>query len=244
MSALSYESPASDEHELLGMQSFVTYPLRFSSSGPSAEEVPLPRLYARQSADAVEHRNDEEQVVVAPFRWRNPMPTSGSRRDSSGVWSVGSAGHDLGRCLGPCKDLRSGRGCSWGAHCNRCHCPHPEVSSTSIRSRGVRARANRLMEDRPRGLDFGQVQRMEYQRNAREFVPVRPGPSSSTSIESQRPDMSQFCQDCFVAFSNEMLDEKSFEKSHHRNVYYARGVSFKRAARMSCVATWGALLTA
>eukprot|EP00928_Gymnodinium_smaydae_P059328 TRINITY_DN4261_c1_g1_i1.p1 TRINITY_DN4261_c1_g1~~TRINITY_DN4261_c1_g1_i1.p1 ORF type:complete len:186 (+),score=8.48 TRINITY_DN4261_c1_g1_i1:68-625(+) len=139
MSVLSYGNLAFDDHEV-GIGSYVSYSRTWPSWGPPAEE-------ATANMDPV------------PCRRRNPMPLSGSRRDASGPWSVGSEGHELGRCQGPCRDVRSGRGCTWSTKCKRCHCPHPEVSSTSIR--GKKSRGTRLMARmHAEGLD--QEQQVSY----------------------------------------------------------------------------------
>eukprot|EP00928_Gymnodinium_smaydae_P067175 TRINITY_DN5010_c1_g1_i2.p1 TRINITY_DN5010_c1_g1~~TRINITY_DN5010_c1_g1_i2.p1 ORF type:complete len:118 (+),score=3.00 TRINITY_DN5010_c1_g1_i2:181-534(+) len=94
-----------------------------------------------QDPGPVQQRTSEDHNVVAhPDRVQNPLPSSGSRRDSCGCPSVGSEGHEDGRCAGPCKDLRSGRGCTFGKKCKLCHLPHPEVSSTKIRKQRMEAK--------------------------------------------------------------------------------------------------------
>eukprot|EP00928_Gymnodinium_smaydae_P069992 TRINITY_DN5394_c0_g1_i1.p1 TRINITY_DN5394_c0_g1~~TRINITY_DN5394_c0_g1_i1.p1 ORF type:complete len:187 (+),score=2.90 TRINITY_DN5394_c0_g1_i1:154-714(+) len=138
----SYEGPNSEEFD--DNYSYNrSCSLSWTSSGPSEEEVPMPGLCSSSSEQATgqtEQRNTGNQAPPLTRQCKNPLPSSGSRRDSSGNWSVGSEGHDQGRCQGPCKDVRSGRGCTFGRKCKRCHCPHPEVSSTSIRSKKSRAK--------------------------------------------------------------------------------------------------------
>eukprot|EP00928_Gymnodinium_smaydae_P087253 TRINITY_DN7153_c0_g2_i1.p1 TRINITY_DN7153_c0_g2~~TRINITY_DN7153_c0_g2_i1.p1 ORF type:complete len:183 (+),score=15.13 TRINITY_DN7153_c0_g2_i1:37-549(+) len=106
------------------------------SAGPSELEVPMPNLcktYAMQNSNLVEQLDTAAQVGPSPGAHRSPLPSGGSRRDACGTWSVGSEGHHVGLCRGPCKDLRSARGCTFGKKCKLCHLPHPEISSSSIR---------------------------------------------------------------------------------------------------------------
>eukprot|EP00928_Gymnodinium_smaydae_P013102 TRINITY_DN1477_c1_g3_i2.p1 TRINITY_DN1477_c1_g3~~TRINITY_DN1477_c1_g3_i2.p1 ORF type:complete len:155 (-),score=14.34 TRINITY_DN1477_c1_g3_i2:132-596(-) len=90
---------------------------------------------AGQRESPVQERNDAGRTPGTARHMKNPMPESGSRRDSCGAWSIGSQGHENGLCKGPCHELRSGRGCTWGKKCKLCHHPHPEISSSSIRSK-------------------------------------------------------------------------------------------------------------
>eukprot|EP00928_Gymnodinium_smaydae_P098722 TRINITY_DN9244_c0_g1_i1.p1 TRINITY_DN9244_c0_g1~~TRINITY_DN9244_c0_g1_i1.p1 ORF type:complete len:216 (-),score=18.77 TRINITY_DN9244_c0_g1_i1:324-935(-) len=152
----NYEGPSSQEEER-GMSIYVPYSLSWKSSGPSEAEVPLTTLYkdnTKQNRILDEQRKeaDKPSPTYGRRRRRNPMPPTGSRRDACGGWSIGSQGHASGCCQGPCKDIRSGRGCTWGKKCKKCHCPHPDISSTSLRSK--KFRANTLSERLARtGLD-------------------------------------------------------------------------------------------
>eukprot|EP00928_Gymnodinium_smaydae_P052772 TRINITY_DN3693_c0_g1_i3.p1 TRINITY_DN3693_c0_g1~~TRINITY_DN3693_c0_g1_i3.p1 ORF type:complete len:361 (-),score=4.27 TRINITY_DN3693_c0_g1_i3:100-1182(-) len=116
------------------------YSSTWLGSGPPEDEVPWTDL----SSPNTNHRlgTDQQRYTDTPQvpHPANPLPSSGSRRDSCGCWSVGSQGHEQGLCQGPCKDLRSGRGCTYGTECKKCHFPHPEVSSTSLRSKKSKAR--------------------------------------------------------------------------------------------------------
>eukprot|EP00928_Gymnodinium_smaydae_P071415 TRINITY_DN5500_c0_g2_i1.p1 TRINITY_DN5500_c0_g2~~TRINITY_DN5500_c0_g2_i1.p1 ORF type:complete len:188 (-),score=8.89 TRINITY_DN5500_c0_g2_i1:236-799(-) len=137
------DGPDSDDFEFDTFS--VAYSMSWPSSDPPADEVPTSALTnptTRQSQGAAEQRNvrGQDTTQTQTRHCRNPLPSSGSRRDACGSWTVGSDGHEMGLCNGPCKDLRSGRGCTYGTKCNRCHFPHPEVSSTSLRSRNSRAR--------------------------------------------------------------------------------------------------------
>eukprot|EP00928_Gymnodinium_smaydae_P090619 TRINITY_DN743_c0_g1_i10.p1 TRINITY_DN743_c0_g1~~TRINITY_DN743_c0_g1_i10.p1 ORF type:complete len:205 (+),score=3.46 TRINITY_DN743_c0_g1_i10:70-684(+) len=147
MAWLHHEGPPSEEYER-DIFTYVSYSLSWPSSGPSEAEVPMSSL---SQSSAKQHPNRDEQRIEAhnaaaptSSRCKNPLPATGSRRDACGRWSVGSEGHDIGRCQGPCKDIRSGRGCTWGKKCKRCHFPHPEVSSASIR--GKKSRAIQFLE--------------------------------------------------------------------------------------------------
>eukprot|EP00928_Gymnodinium_smaydae_P100464 TRINITY_DN9864_c0_g1_i4.p1 TRINITY_DN9864_c0_g1~~TRINITY_DN9864_c0_g1_i4.p1 ORF type:complete len:190 (-),score=11.98 TRINITY_DN9864_c0_g1_i4:609-1178(-) len=129
-----------------------------SSSGPPAHQVPIPGFCwprTKHSLHASQIRKSENQLSSQRPACRNPMPSTGSRRDACGAWSFGSEGHECGLCAGPCKDLRSGRGCTFGMKCKKCHFPHPEVSSTSLR--GKKSKARRAMELMQ---DFGRAQQM------------------------------------------------------------------------------------
>eukprot|EP00928_Gymnodinium_smaydae_P090624 TRINITY_DN743_c0_g1_i6.p1 TRINITY_DN743_c0_g1~~TRINITY_DN743_c0_g1_i6.p1 ORF type:complete len:210 (+),score=2.90 TRINITY_DN743_c0_g1_i6:81-710(+) len=144
--ALEHEGPPSEEYER-GIFTYVSYSMSWPSSGPSEADVPMSSLHQNdetQDQDLREQRNEADNAIPTPGRCKNPMPSSGSRRDSCGRFSVGSEGHDVGLCKGPCKDIRSGRGCTWGKKCKRCHFPHPEVSSASIR--GKKSRAIQFLE--------------------------------------------------------------------------------------------------
>eukprot|EP00928_Gymnodinium_smaydae_P090622 TRINITY_DN743_c0_g1_i3.p1 TRINITY_DN743_c0_g1~~TRINITY_DN743_c0_g1_i3.p1 ORF type:complete len:197 (+),score=4.40 TRINITY_DN743_c0_g1_i3:70-660(+) len=152
MAWLHHEGPPSEEYER-DIFTYVSYSLSWPSSGPSEAEVPMSSL---SQSSAKQHPNRDEQRIEAhnaaaptSSRCKNPLPATGSRRDACGRWSVGSEGHDIGRCQGPCKDIRSGRGCTWGKKCKRCHFPHPEVSSSSIRSKKskVRLLAEQLLDE-------------------------------------------------------------------------------------------------
>eukprot|EP00928_Gymnodinium_smaydae_P083610 TRINITY_DN6684_c0_g1_i1.p1 TRINITY_DN6684_c0_g1~~TRINITY_DN6684_c0_g1_i1.p1 ORF type:complete len:204 (-),score=22.94 TRINITY_DN6684_c0_g1_i1:113-724(-) len=139
---LDYEGPNSDEYEQ-GNFSNASCSLSWSSSGPAATEVPMSGLcqaLPKQEPSLEQQRIDADRHVAASSDQRNPLPTSGSRRDACGCPSIGSEGHEFGRCKGPCKDLRSGRGCTFGKKCKRCHLPHPEVSSTAIRKQRILAK--------------------------------------------------------------------------------------------------------
>eukprot|EP00928_Gymnodinium_smaydae_P055949 TRINITY_DN3940_c0_g1_i1.p1 TRINITY_DN3940_c0_g1~~TRINITY_DN3940_c0_g1_i1.p1 ORF type:complete len:193 (-),score=12.31 TRINITY_DN3940_c0_g1_i1:156-734(-) len=136
-----YEGPASDEYEH-GHFSNVSCSMSWPSSGPSAEEVPMSGLCV--ATRRPQHIPDErEEPNIVPLGQKNPLPETGTRRDACGCPSIGSQGHESGRCAGPCKDVRSGRGCTYGKKCKLCHFPHPEVSSTSIRKQ-QRARVKEL----------------------------------------------------------------------------------------------------
>eukprot|EP00928_Gymnodinium_smaydae_P047629 TRINITY_DN3179_c0_g3_i1.p1 TRINITY_DN3179_c0_g3~~TRINITY_DN3179_c0_g3_i1.p1 ORF type:complete len:190 (-),score=8.32 TRINITY_DN3179_c0_g3_i1:56-625(-) len=148
MSHGTYEGPEPDDYE--DNYSGVSFSMSWPSSGPSEEEVPMSALcqpIAEPGAGRAEQRNQGGQGT---HRMKNPLPASGSRRDQTGTWSAGSQGHDEGLCQGPCRDLRSGRGCTYGTKCKMCHMPHPEVSSTSIRSK--KSRAKKVLN----GLEFAE----------------------------------------------------------------------------------------
>eukprot|EP00928_Gymnodinium_smaydae_P090618 TRINITY_DN743_c0_g1_i1.p1 TRINITY_DN743_c0_g1~~TRINITY_DN743_c0_g1_i1.p1 ORF type:complete len:186 (+),score=6.69 TRINITY_DN743_c0_g1_i1:70-627(+) len=155
MAWLHHEGPPSEEYER-DIFTYVSYSLSWPSSGPSEAEVPMSSL---SQSSAKQHPNRDEQRIEAhnaaaptSSRCKNPLPATGSRRDACGKWSAGSEGHDIGRCQGPCKDIRSGRGCTWGKKCKQCHLPHPEVSSSSIRAKKSRgARLIQRLENQ--GLD-------------------------------------------------------------------------------------------
>eukprot|EP00928_Gymnodinium_smaydae_P035271 TRINITY_DN2484_c0_g1_i7.p1 TRINITY_DN2484_c0_g1~~TRINITY_DN2484_c0_g1_i7.p1 ORF type:complete len:184 (-),score=7.68 TRINITY_DN2484_c0_g1_i7:385-936(-) len=115
------------------------YSMAWPSTGPPEDAVPrttLTNANKKQSLGTDPQRNAYAPQAPLP---KNPMPSSGCRRDSCGRWSVGSEGHEHGLCQGPCKDVRSGRGCTYRAKCRRCHFPHPEVSSSSLRSKKSKA---------------------------------------------------------------------------------------------------------
>eukprot|EP00928_Gymnodinium_smaydae_P007272 TRINITY_DN12626_c0_g1_i1.p2 TRINITY_DN12626_c0_g1~~TRINITY_DN12626_c0_g1_i1.p2 ORF type:complete len:210 (-),score=17.92 TRINITY_DN12626_c0_g1_i1:164-760(-) len=142
-----YEGPASEEYDH-GKFPSVSCSLSWSLSGPSAGEVPMSGLCQatpRQEQSPDEQRNNKGHVISPPDVLRNPMPSTGSRRDACGCLSIGSEGHESGRCAGPCMNVRSGRGCTYGKKCKLCHLPHPEVSSTSIRKQ-QRAKVKMLRE--------------------------------------------------------------------------------------------------
>eukprot|EP00928_Gymnodinium_smaydae_P078111 TRINITY_DN6175_c0_g1_i1.p1 TRINITY_DN6175_c0_g1~~TRINITY_DN6175_c0_g1_i1.p1 ORF type:complete len:189 (-),score=17.74 TRINITY_DN6175_c0_g1_i1:364-930(-) len=154
-SGVSHDGPDPDDFD--DDFSGVSFSMSWPSSGPSEDEVPMSALFAEQSQAPAEQRNAGGQ---GPHRMKNPLPSSGSRRDQSGSWSVGSEGHEAGLCQGPCRDLRSGRGCTFGSKCKMCHFPHPEVSSTSIRTKKSRAKKalNGLEFAEDDGADNGQQQ--------------------------------------------------------------------------------------
>eukprot|EP00928_Gymnodinium_smaydae_P013105 TRINITY_DN1477_c1_g4_i2.p1 TRINITY_DN1477_c1_g4~~TRINITY_DN1477_c1_g4_i2.p1 ORF type:complete len:198 (-),score=5.06 TRINITY_DN1477_c1_g4_i2:85-678(-) len=144
----SYEGPKSEEYEHNNAW-IPSYSLSWSSSGPSATEVPMCNMCSEPRESPVQEHKEATRGPGPSRRMKNPMPESGSRRDACGVWSIGSQGHESGLCKGPCKDVRSGRGCTWGKKCKRCHFPHPEISSASIRSRklhGATALVERVMD--------------------------------------------------------------------------------------------------
>eukprot|EP00928_Gymnodinium_smaydae_P100467 TRINITY_DN9864_c1_g1_i2.p1 TRINITY_DN9864_c1_g1~~TRINITY_DN9864_c1_g1_i2.p1 ORF type:complete len:187 (-),score=4.37 TRINITY_DN9864_c1_g1_i2:4-564(-) len=116
---------------------------QWTGSGPSEGEVPMP-AFSGSMAEQNPQRKPGCQETLHPRRCKNSLPSSGSRRDACGSWSFGSEGHENGLCAGPCKDLRSGRGCTYRKKCKKCHCPHPEVSTSSIRSK--RSREKGLVE--------------------------------------------------------------------------------------------------
>eukprot|EP00928_Gymnodinium_smaydae_P090627 TRINITY_DN743_c0_g1_i9.p1 TRINITY_DN743_c0_g1~~TRINITY_DN743_c0_g1_i9.p1 ORF type:complete len:183 (+),score=8.18 TRINITY_DN743_c0_g1_i9:78-626(+) len=134
---------------------YVPYSLSWQSSGPSEADVPQTSLYKdnrKQNCNLHEQRKEADKPSVTYGGCRNPLPPTGSRRDACGGWSIGSQGHASGCCQGPCKDIRSGRGCTWGKKCKQCNLPHPEVSSSSIRAKKSRgARLIQRLENQ--GLD-------------------------------------------------------------------------------------------
>eukprot|EP00928_Gymnodinium_smaydae_P060574 TRINITY_DN4427_c0_g1_i1.p1 TRINITY_DN4427_c0_g1~~TRINITY_DN4427_c0_g1_i1.p1 ORF type:complete len:304 (+),score=4.02 TRINITY_DN4427_c0_g1_i1:56-967(+) len=148
----SYEGPNSEEYED-GKFPSVGCSMSWPSSGPSEDSVPRPALcqdIMEISPSQHDQRGHAERVAAPPppkpnqehdlGELRNPVPSSGTRRDACGCVSIGSAGHESGNCAGPCKDLRSGRGCTFGRKCKLCHLPHPEISSSSIRKRRTAAK--------------------------------------------------------------------------------------------------------
>eukprot|EP00928_Gymnodinium_smaydae_P035042 TRINITY_DN24723_c0_g1_i1.p1 TRINITY_DN24723_c0_g1~~TRINITY_DN24723_c0_g1_i1.p1 ORF type:complete len:197 (+),score=9.19 TRINITY_DN24723_c0_g1_i1:191-781(+) len=150
MAMKNYEGPVAQKHERSNA-TCVSYSLCRPSLGPSEAAVPMTNLYkdnTKQMYDFEDHSTPANRPCVAHVRCRNPLPHSGSRRDAYGCWSVGSEGHASGCCQGPCKDIRSGRGCTWGVKCKKCHHPHPEISSTSLRSKNSTAKKQR------EGLDY------------------------------------------------------------------------------------------
>eukprot|EP00928_Gymnodinium_smaydae_P090629 TRINITY_DN743_c1_g1_i1.p1 TRINITY_DN743_c1_g1~~TRINITY_DN743_c1_g1_i1.p1 ORF type:complete len:214 (-),score=20.94 TRINITY_DN743_c1_g1_i1:174-815(-) len=159
----SYEGPDSGEYEQNNIPS-LSCSMSWPSSGPSAAEVPMSsmcREIVTQEEESGAQAHDQANAPSAPARpcQKNPMPDSGSRRDASGCLSVGSQGHEEGLCKGPCKDIRAGRGCTWGKKCKKCHFPHPEVSSSSIRCKKTRAqrmaeRMNAMGLDRDQQVQF------------------------------------------------------------------------------------------
>eukprot|EP00928_Gymnodinium_smaydae_P035277 TRINITY_DN2484_c1_g1_i2.p1 TRINITY_DN2484_c1_g1~~TRINITY_DN2484_c1_g1_i2.p1 ORF type:complete len:194 (-),score=12.35 TRINITY_DN2484_c1_g1_i2:342-854(-) len=109
------------------------------SSGPPEDEVPMTALTNPNKEQSLGTNEQRHAHTPQPRLMKNPTPSSGSRRDSCGRWSVGSEGHEHGLCQGPCKSLRSGRGCTYGTKCKMCHFPHPEVSSSSLRNKWAKA---------------------------------------------------------------------------------------------------------
>ncbi|CAK0890327.1 unnamed protein product [Prorocentrum cordatum] len=78
--------------------------------------------------------------AVAPGRAESgpspPVPPGAA------AWSIGSAGHDAGKCE-PCAWFWKPQGCLWGAECRRCHaCPSGELLSRR-RAKEARLRADR-----------------------------------------------------------------------------------------------------
>eukprot|EP00928_Gymnodinium_smaydae_P100796 TRINITY_DN9979_c0_g1_i1.p1 TRINITY_DN9979_c0_g1~~TRINITY_DN9979_c0_g1_i1.p1 ORF type:complete len:170 (+),score=6.93 TRINITY_DN9979_c0_g1_i1:41-550(+) len=135
-----------------------SYSICWPSSGPFASTVPMPDFVSsvmkRNGHPAGQHENANHTLDHCGG-CRNPMPAGGSRRDAFGPWSFGSQGHEYGLCKRPCKDVRSGQGCAWGPNCKKCHLPHPEISSTSLRSKkskvkGMVADGNNFSSERPR----------------------------------------------------------------------------------------------
>eukprot|EP00928_Gymnodinium_smaydae_P013101 TRINITY_DN1477_c1_g2_i1.p1 TRINITY_DN1477_c1_g2~~TRINITY_DN1477_c1_g2_i1.p1 ORF type:complete len:198 (-),score=20.03 TRINITY_DN1477_c1_g2_i1:414-1007(-) len=157
----SYEGPNSDEYE--NNNAWIpSYSMSWPSFGPAASEVPVCNMCEStepRASPAQEHKEVSRGSAPAR-RMKNPMPESGSRRDTSGVLSIGSQGHESGLCKGPCKDLRSGRGCTWGKKCKSCHLPHPEISSSYIRSKKSKG-ANSLIE-RMDAMGLDHEQRMNF----------------------------------------------------------------------------------
>eukprot|EP00928_Gymnodinium_smaydae_P095282 TRINITY_DN8172_c0_g1_i3.p1 TRINITY_DN8172_c0_g1~~TRINITY_DN8172_c0_g1_i3.p1 ORF type:complete len:179 (+),score=18.11 TRINITY_DN8172_c0_g1_i3:83-619(+) len=149
MSFNNYGGPDPDEFED-DVHSGVSFSMSWPSSGPSEDEVPMSALCQPITEQGQAPADQHNAGGQAAHRMKNPPPASGSRRDQSGTWSVGSQGHESGLCQGPCKDLRSGRGCTFGKKCKLCHLPHPEVSSTSIRSK--KAKAKKALN----GLEFAE----------------------------------------------------------------------------------------
>eukprot|EP00928_Gymnodinium_smaydae_P093226 TRINITY_DN7728_c1_g1_i2.p1 TRINITY_DN7728_c1_g1~~TRINITY_DN7728_c1_g1_i2.p1 ORF type:complete len:170 (+),score=6.95 TRINITY_DN7728_c1_g1_i2:50-559(+) len=121
-------------------------------SGPSEDEVPRTAL----CQGLVEQPWTGDPQSKQRHKMKNPMPASGSRRDSCGTWSAGSHGHECGLCQGPCKDVRSGRGCTFGRKCRKCHFPHPEVSSSSLRGKKSSAATTRRSTESAQGGGFDQ----------------------------------------------------------------------------------------
>eukprot|EP00928_Gymnodinium_smaydae_P087254 TRINITY_DN7153_c0_g3_i1.p1 TRINITY_DN7153_c0_g3~~TRINITY_DN7153_c0_g3_i1.p1 ORF type:complete len:237 (-),score=8.37 TRINITY_DN7153_c0_g3_i1:122-832(-) len=159
----SYEGPNSDEYED-GKFPSVSCSMSWTSLGPPETIVPMSALcsnspwkdqrldeqssragypaatsFWQQQPGRAEQREQPNHALEDVGDLRNPIPDSGSRRDACGCLSIGSEGHDLGKCAGPCKDLRSGRGCTF-RKCKLCHLPHPDVSSSSIRKRRIAAK--------------------------------------------------------------------------------------------------------
>eukprot|EP00928_Gymnodinium_smaydae_P014587 TRINITY_DN1536_c0_g1_i10.p1 TRINITY_DN1536_c0_g1~~TRINITY_DN1536_c0_g1_i10.p1 ORF type:complete len:230 (-),score=15.32 TRINITY_DN1536_c0_g1_i10:235-849(-) len=157
----SYEGPDSGEYEQSKLPSY-SCSMSWPSSGPSAHEVPMSSICKESTKQDESPAQKQKETDVASAHSRpckNPMPVTGSRRDACGCWSPGSEGHEFGRCNGPCKDVRSGLGCTWGKKCKKCHMPHPEVSSSSIRSKKTRGR-QMLEQVHASGLD--REQQVQY----------------------------------------------------------------------------------
>eukprot|EP00928_Gymnodinium_smaydae_P084877 TRINITY_DN6815_c1_g3_i1.p1 TRINITY_DN6815_c1_g3~~TRINITY_DN6815_c1_g3_i1.p1 ORF type:complete len:170 (+),score=12.01 TRINITY_DN6815_c1_g3_i1:127-636(+) len=127
----------------------LSYSMSWPGSGPPEHEVPMSALCNPSTKHSLipgeQHYMGDNSTFQAP-QCRNPLPSSGSRRDSCGCWSLGSQGHQHGLCQGPCKDLRSGRGCTYRTKCKKCHFPHPEISSTSLRSKKNKFKAEEVQE--------------------------------------------------------------------------------------------------
>eukprot|EP00928_Gymnodinium_smaydae_P067625 TRINITY_DN50614_c0_g1_i1.p1 TRINITY_DN50614_c0_g1~~TRINITY_DN50614_c0_g1_i1.p1 ORF type:complete len:167 (+),score=5.91 TRINITY_DN50614_c0_g1_i1:128-628(+) len=164
MSSETADSVSKDRDEVVFHRSASSSQSRLTS-GPPPEHIPQPRLYAATSTQISSGENTQVE-----HERRNPMPASGSRRDQNAGWSIGSEGHDDGMCGGPCKFIRSNRGCLRDSRCNMCHYPHPEVSSTSLRRR--KARESQLTpdgEERP-GLSGAGTQGARESRNDSHFA--------------------------------------------------------------------------
>eukprot|EP00928_Gymnodinium_smaydae_P013096 TRINITY_DN1477_c0_g1_i2.p1 TRINITY_DN1477_c0_g1~~TRINITY_DN1477_c0_g1_i2.p1 ORF type:complete len:207 (-),score=21.24 TRINITY_DN1477_c0_g1_i2:113-733(-) len=159
------DGPDSDDFEFDTFS--VAYSMSWPSSGPSEDEVPMSSLMcqpAHEDEDPRQHEQPRADDHAAPQAkpCRNPLPSTGTRRDAAGGWSAGSEGHDEGLCAGPCKDLRSGRGCTYGKKCKLCHLPHPDVSSTSIRKK--KSKMKKLAEQfrDAGGFELTQEEQMQW----------------------------------------------------------------------------------